>query len=215
MKKRIGILHFSSTGTTEKICKKIVTGMGEGKPQILNMTSPETRKNIIADSAAVTDKIDHLIVGAPVHSGKIPVQVIECLKALNGNGKECSAIVVYGNRDYGIALHVMVSLLSEAGFKIASAAAFIGQHTYSNIVPVAIGRPDGSDMKVARLFGFMSLNVTGILSPDDIPIQLEKVIGKCFFVIKQNSPHSSDVGIRQAKLRSKMRLLGMSKVGCF
>ena len=27
-----------------------------------------------------------------------------------------------------------------------------------------------------------------------------QVIGKCFFVIKQNSPHSSDVGIRQAKL---------------
>ena len=148
--------------------------MGESKPQILNMTSLETRKNILTDSAVVTDNVDHLIVGAPVHSGKIPVQVIECLKQLNGNGKECSAIVVYGNRDYGIALHAMVKLLSEAGFKIASAAAFIGQHTYSDIVPVAVGRPDRSDMKVAQLFGFMSLNVTEVLNLDDIPIQLDK-----------------------------------------
>ncbi|MCK7505252.1 MAG: hypothetical protein MZV70_15020 [Desulfobacterales bacterium] len=77
-------------------------------------------------------------MGAPVYSGKLPLQVLEVLQILHGNGKEATAIVVYGNRDYGIALHNMVELLSERGFRIAAAAAFIGQHSYSGIVPVAL-----------------------------------------------------------------------------
>ncbi|PPA79910.1 MAG: hypothetical protein C00003105_00097 [ANME-2 cluster archaeon HR1] len=144
MTKRIGILYFSPTNTTKKICRAVALGMGTKNPQTLDMTFPDTRTEIIANPNTVTANIDHLIIGAPVHSGKLPLQAMECLIAIGGNGKECSAIVVYGNRDYGIALYRMVEILSKNGFGVTAVGAFIGQHTYSDIVPVAMGRPDES-----------------------------------------------------------------------
>ncbi|MCD4723091.1 MAG: 4Fe-4S binding protein [Desulfobacula sp.] len=174
MVKRIGILYFSPTNTTKKICEAVALGLGTRHPQTLDMTFPDTRTRIITDPNAVTADIDHLVVGAPVHSGKLPIQVIECLSSIAGNGKQCSAIVVYGNREYGIALYRMVKILHTNGFKVSAAAAFIGQHSYSDIVPVAIGRPDESDIEKARRFGADSLNASGNLSLKDVPMQLDK-----------------------------------------
>ena len=89
----------------------------------------------------------------------------------DGNGKESTAIVVYGNRDYGKALYCMVEILIKNGFKVISAGAFIGQHSYSDIVPVAIGRPDKVDLDNAHVFGNNSNKVTGCLSLEKIPVQ--------------------------------------------
>lgn len=94
MTKRIGILYFSPTSTTKKICKAVALGMGENDPQTLDMTLPDTRVEIIANPNIVIDNIDHLIVGSPVHSGKLPLQAKECLNAISGNGKKCSACCV-------------------------------------------------------------------------------------------------------------------------
>jgi ferredoxin len=174
MVKRIGILYFSPTSTTKKICTAIAMGMGTKDFQIFDMTNPKIRASIIDNTKTVFENIDHLIVGAPVYAGKLPLQVLECLKAINGNGKDSSAIVVYGNRDYGIALHSMVKLLCEHGFNVTAAGAFIGQHSYSDIVPVAIGRPDESDLEKARQLGIKSLSTYICLSPGDVPIQLDQ-----------------------------------------
>ena len=171
MTKRIGVLYFSPTNTTKIICNAIALGMGEKDPQKLNMTLPDIRSKIAADPNTVTANIDHLIIGAPVYFGKLPVQFIECLRFIRGNGKECSAIVVYGNRDYGIALYQMVEILSNNGFGVIAAGAFIGQHSYSDVVPVAIGRPDKSDIEKAYSFGVNSLSTSKYLSLKNIPIQ--------------------------------------------
>jgi len=69
-----------------------------GNKKTHNMTRPDIREKIISKPGSVTANIDHLIVGAPVYFGKLPIKVIECLKSINGNGKESTAIVVYGNR---------------------------------------------------------------------------------------------------------------------
>jgi ferredoxin len=173
MTKQIGILYFSPTGTTKKVCTAVASGMGARDFQVFDITLPEIRASIIHNSNTVFENIDHLIVGAPVYSGKLPLQVLECLRAINGNGKGSSAIVVYGNRDYGIALHCMVELLSIHGFNVVAAGAFIGQHSYSDIIPVAIGRPDESDMEKAHNLGIRSLSTNIYLSPDDIPVQID------------------------------------------
>jgi ferredoxin len=175
MKKRIGILYFSPTRTTKKVCTAVAMGMGERDFQAFDITLPKIRASIINNSNKVFENIDHLIVGAPVYSGKLPLQVLECLRAIDGNGKGASAIVVYGNRDYGIALHSMVALLSEHGFNVGAAGAFIGQHSYSDIIPVAMGRPDESDLEKAHHLGIRSLNTNIYLSPDDIPVQIDMV----------------------------------------
>jgi len=175
MTKRIGILYFSPTNTTKKICRAVALGMGAKDPQTLDMTFPDIRAEIIANPNTVTANIDHLIVGAPVYSGKLPLQAMECIRAIGGNGKECSAIVVYGNRNYGIALYRMVEILSENGFGVTAAGAFIGQHSYSDIVPVAMGRPDESDIEKARKLGESSLSATEYLSLKDVPIQIDNI----------------------------------------
>ena len=175
MAKRIGILYFSPTNTTKKICRAVALGMDAKDPQTLDMTFPDTRAEIIANPNTVTANIDHLIIGVPVHSGKLPLQAMECLIAIGGNGKECSAIVVYGNRDYGIALYRMVEILSENGFGVTAAGAFIGQHPYSDIIPVAMGRPDESDIEKARKLGANSLGATEYLSLKDVPIQIDNI----------------------------------------
>jgi ferredoxin len=175
MAKRIAVLYFSPTNTTKSICTEVAMGMGAKDPMFYNMTLPDCRQEIIKKSISVTENIDHLIVGAPVYSGKLPIQVIDCLKTLNGEGKTCSAIVVYGNRDYGRALHQMAEILSLKGFVILAASAFIGQHSYSDIIPVAIGRPDDSDLKIAHQFGANSLTTSTHLSVNDIPIQTDKI----------------------------------------
>ena len=173
MTKRIGVLYFSPTNTTKAICDSIALGMGEKNPQILDMTLPNIRSQIATEPRIATANLDHLVVGAPVYFGKIPAQVIECLSAIGGSGKECTAIVVYGNRDYGIALYRMVEILSNNGFGVIAAGAFIGQHSYSDVVPVAIGRPDKSDIDEAYRFGAKSLDVSKYLSAYNIPTQTD------------------------------------------
>lgn len=169
--KHIGVLYFSPTDTTKKICKAIAFGMGAENPVDLNMTIPNFRTKLASNPNAILDDIDHLIIGAPVYSGKLPIQVIDCLKSINGNEKKCTAVVVYGNRDYGIALYQMVEILSNNNFNVLAAGTFIGQHSYSDIVPVAIGRPDKIDLDKAYNLGSEIRNTANYLSLEDIPVQ--------------------------------------------
>lgn len=175
MTKQVGILTFSATSTTSKICSAVAEGMSAADIEIFDMTVPETRADIIARKATIFTHLDHLIVGAPVHSGKLPLKAIECLSAIDGTGKDASAVVVYGNRDYGIALHSMVELLSGKGFSVKAAGAFIGQHSYADIVPVAVGRPDEADLLKARQLGNESLKTKKELNLESIPVQLDKI----------------------------------------
>ena len=174
MTKNIGIMCFSPTNTTRKICNAVALGMGSEDPIVLDMTLPDIRANIIADSSTAIKDIDHLIVGAPVYAGKLPLQTIDYLRDLGGSGKQCTAIVVYGNRDYGRALYNMVEMLSQNGFTVVAAGTFIGQHSYSDIVPVAVGRPDKSDIDKAQKFGTRILGASKQLSLKDVPVQFDK-----------------------------------------
>lgn len=169
--KRIGVLYFSPTNTTKRICKAIASGMGAKDPVDLNITFPDFRTKLASNPNAILENIDHIIIGAPVYSGKLPIQVMECLKSISGNEKICTAVVVYGNRDYGLALYHMVKILFINNFNVLAAGTFIGQHSYSDILPVAIGRPDKTDLEKAYDFGSASLNKFNYLSLEDIPFQ--------------------------------------------
>jgi ferredoxin len=159
--------------------------MGSDTPLILNMTLPDTRNEIISNNNNVLNNLDHIIVGAPVHSGKLPLQAIECIRALKGAGKKSTAVVVYGNRDFGIALHNMVEILIQNNFTVMAAGAFIARHSYSDIVPVAVGRPDGSDIAKAQTFGLQALSATEALNLKDIPVQRDMVsLSKKYYSLK-------------------------------
>jgi ferredoxin len=173
MSKRIGILSFSPTNTTKKVCLAVAMGMGAKDPKIMDMTRPDLRQAIAAEPDMVMANIDHLIVGAPVYFGKLPAQAADCIASIKGNGKGATAIIVYGNRDYGVALQRLVESLQINGFTVTAAGAFIGQHSYAAIVPVAMGRPDKADLEKACALGMSSSSAAKGLALEDIPLQTD------------------------------------------
>jgi len=65
----------------------------------------------------------------------------------------------------------MVEILSNNNCIVLAAGTFIGQHSYSDIIPVAIGRPDKMDLEKAYNFGSGILNTANFITLEDIPIQ--------------------------------------------
>lgn len=172
-KKRIGILYFSPTNTTKKVCNAIASGMGEKNPVDLNITTPDFREELITRQETMLGNIGRLVVGAPVYAGKLPLQFIECVNALNLKGIDCTVVVVYGNRDYGIAFRNIAEIITKKGGKVIAAGAFIAQHSYKDIIPVALGRPDKNDLEQAFNFGKNCLNYSKELDSNKIPVQLD------------------------------------------
>jgi ferredoxin/flavodoxin len=168
-----GVLFFSPTDTTRKICQAIAQGIGDNQPKDLNITLPPQRDFFNSNAGSLMAEIEHLVVGAPVYNGKLPLQAIEVLKTLPEKEMKCTIAVVYGNRDYGIALRQMAELLTDKGYQVVGAGAFIGQHSYSDVIPVAMGRPDKSDLEIATSFGEKCRQLVHPMLPKDLPVQLD------------------------------------------
>jgi ferredoxin len=167
----VGVLCFSPTGTTRKVCRAIAKGMEYGNRRIFDLTLPEERRAIMDDPGSIADSIDHAVVGVPVYAGKIPPVAEELIKSIPGVGRRATAVVVYGNREFGIALRTLVEILTGNGFAVVTAAAFIGEHSYSEVIPVAVGRPDASDLEIADGFGRFTRSSRRSLTPDDVDAQ--------------------------------------------
>jgi Fe-S-cluster-containing dehydrogenase component len=63
----------------------------------------------------------------------------------------------------------MVEVLSKNAFTVAAAGLFIGEHSYSELIPVAVGRPDKSDLEKATGFGSKVLASSRRLTVNDVP----------------------------------------------
>jgi len=67
--------------------------------------------------------------------------------------------VTYGNREFEDALLELKNLAVELGFIPIAGGAFIGEHSFATkAVPIANGRPDGSDVQTAMDFGLKIKN---------------------------------------------------------
>ena len=170
-----GLLYFSPSGTTKHVCQQIANGFDNRNEIIdLDITSFGNRSTVAGTIDAALGNCNHVVIGAPVYMGKLPLLVKEFLVSLDGKGTSCSAVVVYGNRDYGVALKNMVEILSERNFSVIGAGAFIGRHSYADIVPMAIGRPDTSDDEKADEFGGQLSKTTTPIRIGDIPFTIDK-----------------------------------------
>ena len=149
MNHKINLMYFSATDTTKKVVYGIADGMLENLKMIsksIDFTLPNAREK----SACFTAE-DIVIVGIPVYAGRVPNVLLNYLNSTNGNGAWAIPIVVYGNRNYDDALIELRDILESRGFTIIAGAAFIGEHSFSNIL--AQNRPDEKDMSIARAFG--------------------------------------------------------------
>ena len=147
--KKIKLMYFSATGTTQKVLESIGQGYGAAEVEHLNVTLPDSNQHPIT---SFTDEL--VIIGAPVYGGRIPLAVVSRLKRFKANGTPVVLVVVYGNREFDDALLELKNLAIEQGFKPIAGAAFIGEHSFaSEDIPIANGRPDEMDVQKARDFG--------------------------------------------------------------
>lgn len=136
----LNLVYYSPTGTTQKIVKKIGQNLG------LNLTSEsditKTQKEFKTE---ISDK-GLTIIGVPVYGGRLPINAIDALKKVHSNHSPVVIVVVYGNRAFEDSLLELNEIVSNCGFNVIAAAAFIGEHSFSSIKePIAHGRPDKQD----------------------------------------------------------------------
>lgn len=141
------LVFFSPTHTSAKIARAVGEGIGMGRRIETDLTLDEDLTPIeIRDALTV--------IAVPVYGGRVAPVALQRLKRLRGINAPAILITVYGNRDYEDALVELRDTAVELGFMPLSAAAFIGEHSYSTPArPIAAGRPDASDLQKAECFG--------------------------------------------------------------
>lgn len=145
----IELVVFSPTGTTCRVAAAAAAGIGCLDIRLLDYTKPAVR----AAEQPVLDS-ELVVLAAPVYSGRLPAVAAEAFGRLTGNGSPAVLLVVYGNRAYEDALLELNNIAVAAGFVPAAAGAFIGEHSYSTSdFPLAAGRPDAEDCRLASDFG--------------------------------------------------------------
>ncbi len=156
------IAYFSPTGTSRKVAQAIARGLKAAKVIETDVTHP------YAAPAAQLRADQVLVVAVPVYGGACAPIALQRLNMLYGNDTPAVAVVVYGNRDFGNAANELSDFLTQRGFRVVGAAAFVGEHSYSSPdLPIAEGRPHADDLQEAERFGMalhdkMSRSVTAI-----------------------------------------------------
>jgi len=148
--KRAKLIYFSPTRTTKKILEAIAEGLRMETVEAVDLTPPAMKT---APPETVADEL--VLFGSPVHSGRVPPQAADRLRRFQGNRAPAVVVVLYGNRAYDDALIELRDIAIAAGFQPIAGAAFIGEHSFANTAtPIALGRPDQSDLEKAREFGY-------------------------------------------------------------
>ncbi len=145
---KLSLIYFSPNGTTKKVLDAIKDGINFQKTEQLNLI----KENNIDKQIFTDDEI--VIIGSPVYSGRIPLMVASRLQNFKANNTKAILVVVYGNRHYDDALLELKDIAVELGFLPIAATAFIGTHSFSSLkYPIAEGRPNAEDLKIAKDFG--------------------------------------------------------------
>lgn len=167
---KVWAVYFSATGTTKRIVEFVAnemskaTGAGYGS---IDFTLPGARTGALHFSAN-----ELVIFGTPVIAGRVPNVLLKYLDTLSGGGALAVPVVVYGNRDYDDALIELRDILEMGGLHTIAAAAFIGEHSFSN--ELAKGRPDEADLDKAGAFACeVAQKVGGITAPERTPVRVK------------------------------------------
>jgi ferredoxin len=141
------LIYFSPTKTTQKIAEQTAAGIGAEKIATYDLTLPGTACDI-----SLTEGV--ALFAVPVYAGRIPELFLDRIAALKGEGIPAILVAVYGNRAFEDTLVELEDIVSERGFRVCAAAAFIGEHSYTTSdYPIAHKRPDSADLEQAVAFG--------------------------------------------------------------
>jgi ferredoxin len=143
----IHLIYFSPTGTTRETIAAVAEGLSVERVNRYDLTYvEETCAQTIDDGVA--------IIGIPVYAGRVPIDALKRLENFKARNIPTILIALYGNREFEDALVELCDVVTQKGFKVIAAGAFIGEHSYSTPErPIAEGRPDVHDLKQAKEFG--------------------------------------------------------------
>lgn len=149
--KKINSLFFSPTGGSKRVVRTISNYLADKfnsdiLEEEIDFTYPDIRKEKF-----VFGEEDILILAVPVYAGRVPNILLDFLNSLSGDKTLAAAVVLYGNRNYDDALIELRDILVNNGFIVISAAAFIGEHSFSKTL--AADRPDKNDLEFAKKMG--------------------------------------------------------------
>ena len=171
--KKVKLIYFSPTGTTQKVLESIARGITNEDVEHINLTLPEGVQEKIPP---FSDEL--VIIGAPVYGGRLPVDAVDRFKQLKASNTTAVLTVVYGNREFEDALLELKNLAIKLGFYPVAGGAFIGEHSFATKdVPIANGRPDSRDLQLAMDFGVKIKEKVTAMQPSDAPMEL-KVSGR-------------------------------------
>ena len=143
------LVYFSPTGTTKAVVQGIARGIDQNSAEIINITSPDARKQPFT-----TSENELLVIAVPVYMGRVPALLNQWLNAIQAHNTLAVCVVVYGNRAYENALLELKDIMTKRGCKPIAGAAYIGEHSFSSPeIPTAEGRPDANDLNHAQMFG--------------------------------------------------------------
>lgn len=147
--KRVRLIYFSATNTTQTVVRRIGAKLSECLDvpvQENDFTLPKAREqDILCQSEELA------VVGVPVYAGRVPNKLLPYVRdAIHGSDTLAVPVVLYGNRDYDDALIELRDVLESNGFRTIAGAAFVGEHSFSRIL--AAGRPDAADLQLADSF---------------------------------------------------------------
>jgi ferredoxin len=173
------LLYFSPTATTQTILKEITKGLAKNVSNAIDITKPEIRTQ---PSPGFGN--DLVLIGAPVYGGRLPKDAVDYFKTLKAKGTPAVLVVLYGNREFEDALIELKNIAIDCGFVPLAAAAFIGEHSFSNDeFSIAPNRPDKDDLEKAFSFGEQ---ITGLLNGVENPTDLIPVDVPGNFPYKQD-----------------------------
>ncbi len=142
--KKLICIYFSATDTTRMYVDLLSKALGYHAAESVNLAD-----NLAVKLPALSSD-DVLVLAAPVYGGRLPQAVAQRFRELKGPGIKSIAMVVFGNRDYDDALLELTDILTEGGFDVIGAGAFVARHS---IFPkVAAARPDDEDIRSVTKF---------------------------------------------------------------
>ena len=153
----VGALYFSPTYTTRIVVETIAKAIRHKMEEMcskdlfyksINITTPAMRK---AEGNLQFGPGDIVVFGVPVYIGRVPNLIRDYFASIKGNGAIGVPVVVYGNRAFDDALIELKDIMHGNGFRCISAAAFIGEHSFS--YTLGGGRPDADDIQKATAYG--------------------------------------------------------------
>ena len=145
---KIKAVYFSPTGTTKTIICRIAQRLSEiidRDTVYFDFTLPSSRTYPLQ-----FERNDLVVFGMPVYAGRLPNVLLKYLDTISGSGAVAVPVVLFGNRNYDDSLKELKFILEAHDFSIIAAAAFIGEHSFSQIL--GKGRPDRADLALADSF---------------------------------------------------------------